>query len=262
MQVHDWLLESANTRDFEPVARIMLARQAHTMLKKRVGGEILCYASPQVIADLLHVPSATGGVGGNPLFGGPEGDGGEASQLPSTRHVCMPAALAQVRNASLLWAGGRPDSSLDALKAAVTADERCCAPYREFSRHFLGGNSPYLNLEAASQRAAVRERVLFEWLDRSSVDIYGDDNGNAQWREVAGYAAAHVLFFGDASSGTEGQQTKEGEGAGLMRHGTEPSDPEAARAVVAELVAPPPADRRSDAPARSYPQSLMNGTPS
>jgi hypothetical protein len=262
-ELHDYLLDGSTVDPHAPVmARVMLARHANTLLARGVGGEVLCYAPARVVAGLLHVASSSGPVGR-----------GDATQLglgtynravgtrPSAQHACGPATLTHVGNASQLWAAGSVGASLDTLRTGAVADPRCCAPFREFSRLFLGGNSPYLNLKEEGQRAAAKFRVLADWhaVSKSGGGGIGSSGGSGedwramaaaagggalagavamgstpdasaeQWRELAGYAAAHALYFGSAAAGSES-------GGGGEKVG---SDPEGAREIFAELVRQP-----------------------
>lgn len=205
-EVHHWLAHNANLAE-DPMVRIMMARHAHTLLSRDVGGEIICYAPPAVLASLLRVDTMSG----------PIGSGASVMEYqherPSSLHPCAESSLAMVQNATVLWfERGQQADAIDELRAAAASDPRCCAPFREFSRHFLGGNSPFLNLNVAWQRLAVRQRVLGEWetgrtfgnsgsevvesWDRASVterarrEAYGSGGwrrigtGGEQWREV------------------------------------------------------------------------------
>ena len=93
-----------------------------------------------------------------------------------------------------LWhVNGDVAGSIEALTLAVAGDPRCCAPYREFSRLFLGPNSPYIQLRSAG-RAAARAEVLGLWSGGENPLV------GSQCTGPAGYAAAHAPYSpGEAS---------------------------------------------------------------
>ncbi len=105
-----------------------LSRHADALFARAIDGSVLCRAPKDWLYEQLQPVS-------------------ETSELqPSSTHVCSSSSTVLVANATTLFSK-QPSQALDALSSARMADGLCCAPFREFSRFFLGSDSPYIKLE-------------------------------------------------------------------------------------------------------------------
>lgn len=163
--LRDWLLELSNPT--------LLRRHANALYENGVDGAALCHAPTEWLAEQFKPPR----VALPP-----------SHLLPSSTHECSNEVLSAVSRATALFPS-EPRTSVQLLGQAVLADDLCCAPYREFSRLFLGSNSPFINLKSTVAKAEVRAAVSALWAGGSS-------SMGAQWRDLAGYALAHTLEYG------------------------------------------------------------------
>jgi hypothetical protein len=166
----------------------LLEEHAERLLAHNVDVEVLCHAPVEWIYDKLKYQSnniSNHRVNKNEVFA-------------SSTYECRSTTLHMVNDAIEIWNGkdghvSNPSQALHALTAVIDKDPRCCAPYREFSRLFLGGNSPFIQLKSQSRKLPVLETVI----------KLSQDHSNSQWRELAGYAAAHSLHFSGSSDASK-----------------------------------------------------------
>ena len=119
---------------------------------------------------------------------------------PDPAAACGAAAAGPLRAAAVLWRHGAAAAAYASLKlarpprpplpraararparaqAAGAPGPRCCGPYREFSRLFLGEAPPFLALNASSQRDLL-----------AALDADVGARGDAGWAALVAYGAA------------------------------------------------------------------------
>lgn len=155
----------------------VLEQHSSKLYANLVDGEVLCYAPVPWLAEKLTLSSSTH----------------SSHSTTSSTHECTESATKLVNEAVDIWHGNNryhsdPASAIDALTSALKTDSVCCAPYREFSRLFLGSNSPFIQIKVQSEK----EKVL-----RKVIGLSKSDYIHPEWRELASYAAAHSLYFTD-----------------------------------------------------------------
>jgi hypothetical protein len=194
--LRDWLLREAGGAGGDGWAGA-LQGHAHALHANRVDGAALCFGPPGWIREQFH-PAANYSSSGSSIDG----------STPSSTHACGARANELVDQALALWhgnsgAGPRPSAALDALSAAALADGQCCAPFREFSRFFLGGNSPFIQLRDAAAKEEALQAAWRVWRQPlpppATIGSAPDARAASlasQWRLLAGYATAHALFYG------------------------------------------------------------------
>lgn len=203
-ELRTWLLDDGS----------LVPAHAEALFTAGVDGETLCHAPEEWIADQL----------------GREPEAIKSGPIPSSLHACNAASRQLVAQGVAGWVTD-PSGALVMLSSAHESDPQCCAPFREFSRFFLGPNSPFLRLRSEGRASA-----------RRAVDAIWKGEGPAQWRELAGYAVAHSLFYSgdslDAGAATGG-----------------PADQAAAAGVYRELVRSTSAGREGSRRPRRQPHA-------
>ena len=222
--LHDWLLRKApsspsgdgSVLDWASVLR----GHANALHANRVDGAALCYGPPDWIQAQMrlganYTSSSSSYIG---ISGSTSRRGNVFGAMPSSTYTCKRETIDLVDRAVALWHGKgsegssaspKPGAALEALSTAAHADGQCCASYREFSRLFLGANSPYVQLRSGPAKNEALQAALRVWRQPSPAAAAEVSSTagvatpiaslTSQWRLLAGYASAHALFYGPTS---------------------------------------------------------------
>jgi len=209
--LHDWLLRQTPSKSSDGGSvhdwASALRSHANALHANRVDGAALCYGPSSWIQAHLHL-GMNYSSGGNSLNSDTRGSTSARNNvfgtMPSSTYSCKSETIELVDRAVTLWhsrgsegssASPKPGAALEALSSAARADGQCCAPYREFSRFFLGANSPFVQLRSGPAKDEAVQAALHAW-HQSSEAAPASASSTSQWRLLAGYASAHALFYG------------------------------------------------------------------